>query len=363
MNSSKTSSHGVGSFPHMAIFQECDNVLQDNMAFRSQSMSLIETFNKSHSQKSSLTGIDLSGKIMKWRSKKNNVNLSAMYTEIATKLLKSEEKMKKLIEIAVKDCSSFVLQAKYVRLRLKSCINYNHDLSSVDLFTYNEASAILEAVRDRERALKSMLLFHDEVDRIRKITDMPATNSGGYIPWDMRVSSSSDGSGDGYGYNNHRLGLKTKASIHKRLGKVVKMREFLDRNLKSLENKYESLRSVLSHCRLALVTLENTVLKVKAAPPSLMSSPASSDRDREVDQYFLLNDADGVVGSSEFFDHNNCSDCSCVYTMANECVMNLATSQHVAEESTKRLQKIMEFKENNKALCSALNKIDWGNNL
>lgn len=214
---------------------------------------------------------------MKWRSKKNNVNLAAVYSEVLyikyysydclndkvlEKLRKMEAKIKLLIDNSLKDSSSLVLQAKYLRVRLKSCVDHNQEVCNKELFTYNEASTLLEALRDRERALRSMLLFHDEVDRIRK-----NTGDSSYIPWDMRMSVGSKGSNESD--RTVEKMLRTKKSIAKRLDKVVAMREFLDRNIKLLEDKYERMRSVLSHCRLALTSLENTVLKALSAPPHL----------------------------------------------------------------------------------------------
>jgi hypothetical protein len=45
------------------------------------------------------------------------------------------------------------------------------------------------------------------------------------------------------------------------------------------------------------------------------------------------------------FDHSQCSDCSLVYTMANDCAMHLAASQHFAQEGSLRLQRLLRLRQ------------------
>ena len=144
------------------------------------------------------------------------------------------------------------------------------------------------------------------------------------------------------------------------------MREHLDINLKLLEDKYSDLRNLLSHCRNTLASLEHTVLKVLTAPSHLhhnygilsVRGGTTADRDKEIDQFLQLSEKEldglslGGSATTTAISHAGCQDCSCVYMMANECLMNLATAQHVAEESTKRLEKIKEAEEVNKSLLT-----------
>lgn len=61
------------------------------------------------------------------------------------------------------------------------------------------------------------------------------------------------------------------------------------------------------------------------------------------------------------YDHVHCSDCSCVYSMANECLMHLAASQHQAQECMLRLNKlVMDIKERLKEDADKLESLDWG---
>jgi hypothetical protein len=45
------------------------------------------------------------------------------------------------------------------------------------------------------------------------------------------------------------------------------------------------------------------------------------------------------------FDHSQCSDCSLVYTMANDCAMHLAAAQYFAQEGSLRLQRLLKLRQ------------------
>lgn len=66
-------------------------------------------------------------------------------------------------------------------------------------------------------------------------------------------------------------------------------------------------------------------------------------------------------GEIPAYDHAHCSDCSCVYGMANECLMSLAASQHQATECGSRLRRLVsEFKEQLREDAEKLEALDWG---
>ncbi len=62
----------------------------------------------------------------------------------------------------------------------------------------------------------------------------------------------------------------------------------------------------------------------------------------------------------EFYNHVNCADCSCVISLGNDCVMNLAAIQHFAEDSTTRLHKLFSIREKVKEKARELENIEWG---
>lgn len=60
------------------------------------------------------------------------------------------------------------------------------------------------------------------------------------------------------------------------------------------------------------------------------------------------------------FNHAHCSDCSLTCEMANDCAMNLAAAQHLASESTSRLQKLFQIREKMREKAVELDSLDWG---
>jgi hypothetical protein len=62
--------------------------------------------------------------------------------------------------------------------------------------------------------------------------------------------------------------------------------------------------------------------------------------------YFLLKGKE-----EEPFDHTQCSDCSLVYGMGNDCLMHLAATQHIASEASRRLMKLLELRERVSVVC------------
>jgi len=69
----------------------------------------------------------------------------------------------------------------------------------------------------------------------------------------------------------------------------------------------------------------------------------------------LVADVDPAIAP---YDHSQCSDCTLVYGMANECAMHLAASQHFAEEGSSRLQKLCYLREQINELVHQLEDVD-----
>ncbi len=157
----------------------------------------------------------------------------------------------------------------------------------------------------------------------------------------------------------------------------------------------------LSHCTRSLAAMENLLIKlqayrtiisevndkrrskedavIKENPIYAQMKKGSTVEDDEVDTEITLeqkgqegesDDNDDVFKESqldedqlppvEFYDHVNCADCSCVISLGNDCVMNLAAIQHFAEDSTTRLHKLFSTREKVKEKARELENIEWG---
>lgn len=66
------------------------------------------------------------------------------------------------------------------------------------------------------------------------------------------------------------------------------------------------------------------------------------------------------VDSVDPLDHSECTDCLSTHSQAMECIINLSTTQLVAQESTRRLQNLFSEREKIKDKAIELEEISWG---
>lgn len=85
-------------------------------------------------------------------------------------------------------------------------------------------------------------------------------------------------------------------------------------------------------------------------------------RQREFrEEQFIRDHLGDVFVEIEPYNHSHCSDCTCVYSMANECLMHLAASQHQSQECVSRIRRLeSEFKERVREDAERLDALDWG---
>mmetsp|Transcript_30696 Transcript_30696/g.44037 ORF Transcript_30696/g.44037 Transcript_30696/m.44037 type:complete len:213 (+) Transcript_30696:275-913(+) len=180
-----------------------------------------------------------------------------------------------MIDESLKETASLTLQSKYLRRELLLCIEHNQNIVLREAPVYNEASVLLEAVKEHEQCLKYMLVFFDEVNVLKSLQGQA------FIPWAFRVvngnnnnnnsSSSSYSSSDDSPVkevgnrppDSPPVELK-RVSIQRRLKKITKMRQFLEKNVMAIETKYEKVSTNLSQCRKTLKALEGKLRRLSS---------------------------------------------------------------------------------------------------
>jgi hypothetical protein len=92
------------------------------------------------------------------------------------------------------------------------------------------------------------------------------------------------------------------------------------------------------------------------------TAPEAELQLREIrEEQFIREHLGDVFVEIEPYNHIHCNDCTCVYSMANECLMHLAASQHQSQEAASRMHKLMfEFKERIREDAERLEALDWG---
>lgn len=120
--------------------------------------------------------------------------------------------------------------------------------------------------------------------------------------------------------------------------------------------KIESHAAFLAEIEGQSVEQENPIKRAGSSQSQDDSINAESDKhgSRQLPTEIL------AQAAREPFNHAHCSDCSLTCEMANDCAMNLAAAQHLASESTSRLQKLFQIREKMREKAVELDSLDWG---
>jgi succinylglutamate desuccinylase len=155
----------------------------------------------------------------KWRAKRKGNELLNIYEALVHRLDLSEKKMNLIAEKALNHSSSLVLQSLHLKLRLVACIEYNkNELNNIEPLIF-AVTSISETLNKNEKCLHSMLIFFDEVERLRK------NQQEVYVPWAIRASFSLTPT---YGSNNtSSKSTMSRTTISKRFKKVQKVDLFI----------------------------------------------------------------------------------------------------------------------------------------
>eukprot|EP01036_Dinobryon_divergens_P029169 gene29169-38233_t len=294
--------------------------------------------------------LGLTAQISKWRAKRKGSYLFTVYEGLAIRLENTEKEIKTMMDDALRDTSSLTLQSKHLRKRLLLCVEFNQEIVSV----------LLELLREQEQSLQYMLVFFDEISALK------SHQGQAFIPWALRVlGSQSQDANDASSPSSPSAGQMPRkelkrTAIQKKLNKIIKMRKFLEKNVAVIESNYQQVSSNLSQCRKSLKTLEGILRKLSMVESDIERDRSGSGCWMENEEIARSQDDDFLDTLNIKYDHSQCSDCSCVYTMCNECFMNLASSYFVATEATKRFQSLVSVKEQMRVDSQQLESCDWG---
>ena len=131
-------------------------------------------------------------------------------------------------------------------------------------------------------------------------------------------------------------------------------------------DQQEVLRSSLERASIdsvdaSLDTATAAAVKSTAEEQVFQRGAAVVQNSSEQDEEFIKQHLGELYAHIEPYNHAHCSDCTCVYSMANECLMHLAASQHQSQECSMRLNKLVQdFKERVKEDADRLEALDWG---
>jgi hypothetical protein len=310
-------------------------------------------------------------KINQWRAKRKGSELHDLYALVLSRAESVESHLKGMTDHSLTDASTLLLQAVSLKMRLVSCIDYNKNAINTHKPFMMALETLLPNLENTRSDIMDMLGFLDEVTYLHDFVDAS------FIPWNLR-------NGDG---RDLTVIPFYREMLEKRL-RVDKALDNVEKTYKGCRPVYETFLKDLTHCLNCLAALDNLQSKIESHV-SFMSDLEADGEDHEnpINITFKKHistadtsrsdqdeaEATGVSTSSEHkpnpnepqdsqagkhispeelfaaaqepFDHVHCSRCALTCLMANDCAMNLAATQHLAQEGTSRLQKLIEMRE------------------
>jgi hypothetical protein len=163
--------------PHLIIdfkpIEEAEILLEDCNAFTTQA-----------SQNMMVIPFPGLTRIRKWRAKRRDDQLSAMYESLQPRVQESERILRKMIGEVVEKKRALRMQARHLLSRLDACITFNCDMLSLSDTPVVEIRAIVNNLSSASVAVKSMMVFNNEVLRQRNMQS--AKQSKSFVPWTKR---------------------------------------------------------------------------------------------------------------------------------------------------------------------------------
>ncbi len=280
---------------------EVDNLLNDCNEFLSQS-------------KSELVIIPFSpfSRVRNWRMKRRDNKLFEVYDLLIPRIKNSEKSLRQLIGEIVEKKNALRLQGRHLIARLNSCIKFNRDMSEQISIPEEDFRNTIKQLSDQSAIVKSMMSFNQEVLRLKNVESISKGKT--FISWSSRTAMTKPMSDAELAQDSDHPTLTMY------LGSLRELREKCVKHLNHLLEEKEAHMSNHYNCETALQKL--------AA--------------------FLKKDHPGDYSDNidEIFDHSLCTDCLCCYSLTNECMNHLTALQEQVQCANKRLQDLVEIREN-----------------
>lgn len=105
--------------------------------------------------------------VRQWRMKRKDAKLNTTYEALLPKVSACEKELRGIIGDVVEKKSALRLQAKHLQVRLNTCIIHNQELLTSSDSPLDETRGYVNLLSDEQAALKQMLVFNAEVNRLK----------------------------------------------------------------------------------------------------------------------------------------------------------------------------------------------------
>jgi len=256
--------------------------------------------------------------VRSWRTRQRDTKLMAMYSSLVPRIIEAEKVLRNIIGEVVEKKNALRVQAKYLNVRLATCLQHNKSLLDASETPVVDLRSHVDDLCNESAMLKAMLLFNKEVLRIRKL-EANHRDKQSFMRWGQKPPSSS-----------------RKAFTDAELAD--------DPDHTVIEARLELIRQV----QVKFMTALTALLEKRSVEQCNFENC-----ERSIHAIALLTNRAGVMGGETTsaedatisFDHSRCSDCSYGYSITSDCTNHMITLQKQGHEANNRLRELVVMRE------------------
>lgn len=326
--------------------------------------------------------------VRNWRAKQRDAKLSVTYSTLLPRLLETEKTLRKIIGDVVEKKKSLRLQARYLQVRLNTCLQVNKDLLMETETPLEDIRSVIDRLSDESVRLKEMSVFNREILRLRLLSKNKRNKP--YAGWGnskqkpkTTVTESDLANDDDHSHIGFKLdGLRQlKNKYVKCLSEVLEKRVKEQMHIESCKDSLQAIETVVtregwsSSADMGILTVgnvsnekdmktinnsnegsnesndesnyESTNESSSSADSGNHDGDSNRDRNSKVgnDDEIALSNNPNFAQVPYTFDHSRCRDCSYSHAITSDCTNHMATLQRQAGEANARLMELVMMRE------------------
>eukprot|EP01036_Dinobryon_divergens_P029170 gene29170-38234_t len=258
----------------------------------------------------------MTGVTRSWRARNRDTKLANLYMSLVPKMIEAEKVLRGIIVDVAEKKNALRVQAKYLSVRLTSCLHHNKSLLDSSDNPVDDLREQINSLSNEAAMLKGMLAFNKEVLRIRKLESINREKQS-FLRWGQKLPS------------NMKKGISESDLADDPDHTVIESRLDLTRQIRVKFLNY--LQILLEKRSIEQFNLDNCEKSLHALA-SLVNRTGVTDAPASVD--------DGMA-----FDHSRCSDCSYGYSITCDCTNHMITLQKQGQDANDRLRELVVMRE------------------
>lgn len=300
---SPSTNDSFSTFVDFRVIEEADLLLEDCESFLVQAQTNMKAL-----------PFSAFSTIRNWRAKRRDNQLYNLYELLRPRIKDAENNLRAIIGEVAEKKNALRLQARYLQIRLDSCICYNKEILDNMNNPADDLRGVVNRLTVESSYVKSMVTFNSDLLRQRNVESVNRGKS--LVPWSAKnLVARQVTEADLMNDPDH-------SSLLQRLRMLREHREKYVDYLSSVLEYRETFTSNLNSCEASRVHLTG-----------LLKRDYGGIEDEPLDPTMIE------------FDHCRCTDCSYGCTITSDCTNNLVALRQQAIEANTRLQSLVEIRE------------------